>query len=141
MNLDAVETGRNGTPGGTHEPVDDLFDVKQTHFIRHRIGLTGEGIVLGRSHRTGGDDTAGWIDFRPSHPTAVEDLHNGQGAGGLDFGYNRAPGIYLALGEDPGLPRVPLGTFVVGDDCFRVHHGGSVFGAPDQKIQNVLPRD
>ena len=43
-------------------------------------------------------------------------------------------GATLSLGNQACLPRVALGTFVIGDDGFGVDNGGAVLCPPYQKF-------
>ena len=68
----------------------------------------------------------------------MEHLHDGGGPFILDGFDHRFPGIDLPLGEQPGLSRISLGTFIVGYDGLGVDDGRSVFRPSDQKIQDIL---
>ena len=53
----------------------------------------------------------------------------------------RCPGLDLPPGGEAGLPGVPLGALVVGDDGLGVDQGRAVSGPAHQELQNVGPGD
>ena len=141
MDFDPVESGCHRPASRFDKSLSDMIDIELTHFIRYRIRLTGQWIILFGRHRTRRDHPTGRIDLRPCHTTAVKHLHDGNSALFLNAGDNRPPSVDLALSQNPRLPRISLGTFIIGHNRLGENDRSTLSGSANQEIEYVPARD